>query len=319
MPKPLHRLTNCYVPVLLQTKAEEDLETTTSATSVRPIHIHALTGATSSVTSTSTTTTHSWVVECGETQIMCELQAPLPPHKVPFEALPLPLDEGLLLVAVQYNATALNPQVLLRESPTSLDTQHASLPQQQQQQRVLNQHKEHLQTTLAQTLQSALQAAIPLTQNHVMSLQFTILVDDGGVLGACTAAASLALAQAGIPMLDVVTAVQVAILPDDTDHRDATAMNETEDHDDSSIFSLWLDPSTNELSKSVGYVEWAYMPNRKWVTVWQQHSSARNSIPPASVTTRALALAKHACTQVWLPQLRTYMMKDMNGENNEDQ
>ena len=318
MPKPLHRLTNCYVPVLLEIEEEdENLETTTSATSVRPIHIHALTTAASTTNNSSSTTTHSFVVECGETQILCELQAPLPPHKVPSEALPLPLDEGLLLVAVQYNATALNPQVLLRESPTSLDTQHASLPQQQQ--RVLNQHKEHLQTTLAQTLQSALQAAIPLAQNHVMSLQFTILVDDGGVLGACTAAASLALAQAGIPMLDVVTAVQVAILPDDTDHRDATAMNETEDHDDSSIFSLWLDPSTNELSKSVGYVEWAYMPNRKWVTVWQQHSSARNSIPPASVTTRALALAKHACTQVWLPQLRTYMMKDMNGENNEDQ
>jgi len=331
MPKPVSKLTSCYVPLTSNNKklkptrssrgGDRNSNNNNASSLLRPLKVQTLPD-------------NTIYLECGgDTKVLCQVQIPVPNHLLPQDVLPLPVDQGVLLTMVKYgNAGVLNTDLVLKQTSVPLDSHNSH----QQQSRIISSFVEQQQESLAQSLQSALQAAIPLEtavslRNTVIALHFTILQDNGGVLQACTAAASLALTRAQVPMLDLVTAVQVAIVlkgnnnnnNNNDSNNDDTSNDSDHDGDHHGIYDLLVDPTRHELAGAaagvvVGDLQIAMLPNRKLVTVWQQHSSMSTTatttgIPPA-VTTRALALCKQACTQGILPQLRTLLFSEEEQE-----
>jgi hypothetical protein len=79
----------------------------------------------------------------------------------------------------------------------------------------------------------------------------------------------------------MITAVQVAIVVKD-DAAGAAASADiinnkgADDDDDGDGFDIWVDPTADELDSNeiVATMTMAWMPNRKLVTLWEQHAAA---------------------------------------------
>lgn len=125
---------------------------------------------------------------------------------------------------------------------------------------------------LAARLDAALAAVVPLRQypQTVLVVQLTILQDDGSVLPACIAAASLALADATVELLHLVTAGTVAKLPDQ---------------------GLVVDPTLDEMQYSEALVTIATAG--KDVTLWAQAGRLT-----ADETSQAMDLCRQGCRTI---------------------
>ena len=145
---------------------------------------------------------------------------------------------------------------------------------------------------LSRALHTALAAAVPLSEypKAALVVHVTVLQDDGSLLPACVAAATVALARARVTLCDVVTAGSVAVV-----------VNDGTDANDSTVTTCWADPTHHEESQQAAVVVTvAMLPSTKHVTLWEQHSSIHTTtsgtaaLSPA-VTNQAMELCRDGC------------------------
>jgi exosome complex component MTR3 len=146
-----------------------------------------------------------------------------------------------------------------------------------------------IETELSSRLHDALKPSIPLhlLKKNVVDVFVMVLQDDGGAFDASVAAASLALADAGMECYDLVSCFTVAVVP-------KSICFQSDDHDEENNevgeYHLLADPSEKEILVSKGLITLAMMKNWKDVVFWNQ----TGSLPP-DVAMNALELAKEGC------------------------
>lgn len=125
-----------------------------------------------------------------------------------------------------------------------------------------------------------------------------VLQSDGGVFNAAVIGSSLALADAGIAMRDVVCAASAAVIKieqDDTDNNtnaknDDDAKKKKKKRSNNDLYHAIADPTEDEILQASGVVTIALMPNLREVTVWDQFGKM-----PLDASTEAMELARDGC------------------------
>lgn len=170
------------------------------------------------------------------------------------------------------------------------------------------------ETELSSKLQDAIRPSIPLEliQKNVVEIFCLVLQDDGGVFPAMVVAASLALADAGVEVYDLVSAFSVAVIP-----RSMVEMSGEEDDDEddyqnrSKGYCLLADPSTREMLASEsggGILTIAMMKSWKEVVFWDQMGSL-----PSEVVLEASELCREGCGV-----MHRFMRQALVGDGQED-
>ena len=113
----------------------------------------------------------------------------------------------------------------------------------------------------------------------VIDINLKILQDDGGVLAAAIIASSLALADAGVECLDLVSACHVSAIANPSDP--------------SKIICL-IDPTESERETCLGTVTVALMPNMKEVTYWDQSGRLKSE-----ASSEAISLCRAGCLNIY--------------------
>jgi exosome complex component MTR3 len=122
------------------------------------------------------------------------------------------------------------------------------------------------ESSLSKQLHSALVSVLKLEDfpKCALMVHVTILQDDGSVLTTCITAASLALADARVEMLDLVTSCTVAVI--ENERKGVTEGDGFEE--DEPLFLA--DPTEAERSQATAVICLAMTPNLKEVTLWSQ-------------------------------------------------
>jgi ribonuclease PH len=193
------------------------------------------------------------------------------------------MDEGTLAVQVQYaphvgmSAVTQLAQVVspLESSQNNNNTTASSSASMNQ--RKLNSQIMAQERHLSSELHSALLPTICLEDfpKCTISIQATILQDDGSILTACITAGTLALVDAHVPLVDLVTSCTVAVMVGTSTTTTSTYL---------------CDPTQAELLQASAVICLAMTPNQKEVTLWSQ--SGRLS---ASMSNEAIGLCRDGC------------------------
>lgn len=134
------------------------------------------------------------------------------------------------------------------------------------------------ETYLSNRLFEALSPAVlleGLEKNKMcVEVYVELLQSDGGVLGAAITGASLALADAGVPMKDLVCGSTSAVIKVEDGNR----------------YVAVADPTEDEILQACGVVTIAMLPNHKEVTVWDQFGKM-----PLESSSEAMDLARDGC------------------------
>ena len=137
------------------------------------------------------------------------------------------------------------------------------------------------ETYMSNRLYEALSPAVVLDEleknKMCIEVYVQVLQSDGGVLGAAITGASLALADAGVPIKDLVCGSTAAVI-------------KMEDQGGENKYVAVADPSEDEILQACGVVTIAMMPNWKEVTVWDQFG--KMSVESSS---EAMDLARDGC------------------------
>jgi ribonuclease PH len=239
----------------------------------------------------------SVLVELGQTKVICTVIGPVTANcpAVPSSFI-LNMDQGTLHVDVKYIPTTGYPTNHIHVT-NSIDATSTAASSQQQQPLHHKQRRDFIQereNDISTRIQNALAAAVPLHPypKCAILVQFTILYDDGGVIPVCMTAASIALMNAGMEVLDVVTACTVAIIaPPHDGVNDKAAL--------SAAPLLLADPTLDEMSIADCVITIAMLPNWKEITLWEQqpltHSDGLNRYIPFTITNAAVTLCRDGC------------------------
>ena len=161
------------------------------------------------------------------------------------------------------------------------------------------------ETYLSQRLQEAISPSVILDgvlgNKMCIEVFVEVLQSDGGVFNAAVAGASLALADAGIAMRDVVCSASAAVMKvgedDDNNNSDEKKKKKQQYH-------AIADPTEDEILQASGVVTIALMPNWREVTVWDQFGKM-----PLDASTQAMELARDGCVTMH-KFLRNCLMND---------
>lgn len=292
MPSTKTRLSNCYIPLPAKVPSlkintssrlsgaiaiqnnDTSIDNTRTSSSLRRVYIsrHILSSSTGSS-----------LVEIGHTKVLCAVHGP---RSVASSSLGgqsgiasegSSQDSGALNCEIRHAPFGVMPEIQRMTCPMNLDGYSTSSN--------LNQ----METELSSRLYDTLKPAIPLhlLKKNVVDVFVMVLQDDGGVFAASVAAASLALADAGVECFDLVSCFTVAVVPKSI----CFQSDEDEEGDDGvGDYYLLADPSEKEILVSKGLVTLAMMRNWKDVVFWNQ----TGSLPP-DVAMNALELAKEGC------------------------
>lgn len=107
----------------------------------------------------------------------------------------------------------------------------------------------------------------------------------GSDFPACVTAASLALADAGVEIYDLVSSCSVAVVRKE---------NYGIQINNCDSFYLLADPTDEETQKADGIVTLSILPNWKEVTLWDQTGRL-----PAHLSSEALELCRDGCTTIY--------------------
>lgn len=299
MPRPAARLANCYVPLVLNDGSYINKSNSNSNNNKQRIDRkdHELRqlcleiGVLSSTAGgyNSSQAIGSSLVELGHTKVLCQVSMNFThPDAVP--------DTGMLECKVQYAPhIGMDESMLRSQAVTPLDS-------------MISSGKLHSETmgkekSLSAQLHSSLVSVLRLEHlpKCALMVHATILQDDGSVLTTCITAASLALADARVEMIDMVTSCTVAVLePDDeSSKKDTTASAMEVDGDDEeeeqnagdSAEPIFLaDPTESERLRASAVICLAMTPNMKEVTLWSQ--SGRLDATHAS---QAIDICRNGC------------------------
>jgi len=159
------------------------------------------------------------------------------------------------------------------------------------------------ETYLSHRLYEALSPAVILDDGLGNKMCIEVFVEvlqsDGGVFNAAVIGSSLALADAGIAMRDVVCAASAAVIKieqDDTDNNtnsrndDDDAKKKKKKRSNNALYHAICDPTEDEILQASGVVTIALMPNLREVTVWDQFGKM-----PLDASTEAMELARDGC------------------------
>mmetsp|Transcript_13373 Transcript_13373/g.22238 ORF Transcript_13373/g.22238 Transcript_13373/m.22238 type:complete len:297 (-) Transcript_13373:93-983(-) len=227
-------------------------------------------------TSVLTKSDGSALLELGHTKVLCSVHGPrsaaassLTGGKSDFNA------GGQLNCEVRLAPSfGLNPQTAVSEAVISLDGRGGGAGQFRSSAISLDEIR------LSSGLNDAIAPSVRLDRlpKCVVDVFVLVLQSDGSVLPAAITAASLALADAGIELFDLVSSCSVAVVDgEETDKGD----------------SILADPNESELLKSRSQLTLATLPNCREVTFWEQ--TGRIS---ASTSSEAIELARDGCATV---------------------
>jgi ribonuclease PH len=150
----------------------------------------------------------------------------------------------------------------------------------------------HLSRRLGEALAPAV-VAPPDGGKTCVEVFVCVLQGDGCVFDAAVVGASLALADAGVPMRDVVTAGTAAVMRlDDEDDGAAATTTATVAARKAIVprYAVIADPTEDEVLRACGVVTIALMPNWREVTAWDQFGR----MPPGAAA-EATELARCGC------------------------
>lgn len=276
MPRPTSRLANCYVPLHLETsmlaKGQSELgEALKGRTDRKAGELRQLCLETGVI---SKQALGSSLVELGHTKVLCQvtLNASHP------DALQ---EEGILECKVKY-APHIGIDASMQRAQTVMPLESTVSTGK------LNAEVTSKEAHLSGELHSSLVSTICLGKFPKCALQIcaTILQDDGSVLSACIAAASLALMDARVEMLDLVTSCTVAVYVDQSDE---TAMEEEPINEQKEPIFL-ADPTERETMEASAIICLAMTPNLKEVTLWSQSGRL-----DASRANQAIDVCRQGC------------------------
>lgn len=272
MPRPPARLANCYVPLHLESSVSKlrsggedlvQLRTHRNAGELRQLCLE-----------TSVVTTQalgSSLIELGHTKILCQVTLNASnPDSVQ--------EEGILECKVKFAphigieaSTQLARTVTPLESTISFGKLNAEVTSKE--------------ANLSAELHSALISAVQLDKFPKCAIQIhaTILQDDGSVLSACISGASLALMDARVEMLDLITSCTVAVVVDDSELASGDEQERKEP-----IFLA--DPTEREAMNASALICLAMAPNLKEVTLWSQSGRLESQL-----ANQAIEMCRQGC------------------------
>jgi ribonuclease PH len=278
MPRPPSRLANCYVPLMLNTEIASSLRTDRKTDELRQLCLE--------IGVLSEPAIGSSLVELGHTKVLCQVSLSFShPDATP--------DMGCLDCKVQFAPhIGIAESVVRSQSVLTLDS-------------AVSAGKFHSDTmtkesSLSIQLHSALVSVLKLEDfpKCALMVHVIILQDDGSVLSTCIAAASLALADARVEMLDFVTSCTVAVI--ETERNGSAEADGGHEHEP--VFLA--DPTEAERSNATAVICLAMTPNQKEVTLWSQ-SGRLNAIH----ANHAINLCRSGCRtihkfmrEVWVSQ-----------------
>lgn len=202
------------------------------------------------------TTDGSSLVELGHTKVLCSVHGPRPAAS---SSLGMGSSKefhagGVLKCEIRFApGFGIRPETRVLNAPMNLDNHNSNASSN-------NNSLEEME--LSARLKDALSSAIPLEmlQKSVLDVYVLVLQADGAIFPATVTAATLALADAGVELYDLVSSCQVAISADS-----ATTTKHNHKHN-----RLLLDPSEEETQQADGIVTLAMLSNLKEVTFWDQ-------------------------------------------------
>eukprot|EP00934_Nitzschia_sp_Nitz4_P009397 Nitzschia sp. Nitz4//scaffold67_size101165//79895//80785//NITZ4_004539-RA/size101165-processed-gene-0.48-mRNA-1//1//CDS//3329556504//9387//frame0 len=280
MPQPAFRLGNLYVPLPLSNKNVNGASATTeSSTSKPPLRTdrspEELRQLCMEVGIIQRNVLGSALVELGHTKVLCQVSI-TPCHP---DALP---DDGVLHCSVRFAPhVGLDASLQRAQAVSPLDSSAALVSAGK-----LNSEASTREKSLGSQLHSALISVVPTRRfpKCAIGVQLIILQDDGSVLSTCITAATMALVDARVELLDMVTSCTVAICVPDGPEDDPAGMDE----DTQAIFLA--DPTELEQIGSSAILCLAMTPNQKEVTLWRQ--SGKLDI---AQTNQAIELCRRGC------------------------
>lgn len=149
------------------------------------------------------------------------------------------------------------------------------------------------ETYLSHRLQEALSPAVILDglgNKMCIEVFVEVLQSDGGVFNASVVGASLALADAGVGLRDVVCASSAAVVKVEEDStKGDNGKGKTKNNNKVSYHAI-ADPTEDEILQASGVVTIAMMPNWREVTVWDQFGKM-----PVQASSDAMELARDGC------------------------
>lgn len=292
-------LSNCYTPLPLPRPDpsspptnDDELGSSSSSTSVqrdggrapralRRLHLSRSVLAASSGSS---------LVELGQTKVICSVRGP---RSSGSSSLAMGggagggewSDGGVLNVEVRYAPQfGVNPEIAAMGTHAAVDApSHGGTSGGGH--NLMTEESE-----LASRLRDAILPAVlnldALTKSAVDVL-CVVLQSDGGILGACCAAASVALVDAGVEMADTVGSCTVAAVASAGGNTAKGGNDEKEEEE----LILLVDPTETELRRAAGTVTIAMLPTFREVTSWEQ----TGRLPP-EVSRAALEVCRDGCS-----------------------
>ena len=298
MPRPPARLANCYVPVSLREEGKQQ----SSLIPVTPANVTTLRGDRKyhelrqlclEMGVLANRAIGSSMVELGHTKVLCQVSMNVShPNTIP--------ERGILDCKVQFAPhIGIDASTQRAQAVMPLDS-------------MLSTGKLHSETmsresSLSAQLHSSLVSVLKLQDFPKCALEVhaTILQDDGSVLTTCITAASLALADARVEMLDMVASCTVAVFEADPgDVKDQSSMDVENEASREPIFLA--DPTEAEQIRASTIICLAMTPNLKEVTLWSQ--SGRLDVSHSS---QAIEICRSGCRtmhklmrEVWISKLQ---------------
>lgn len=272
--KVIPKLSNCYIPLPLskgglrteKRKISETRDsgdgTTRDRLSFRRLFLQ------SNVFERATGSSH---VEVGHTKVIAKVLGPLTASSPDLPSnISLSMEQGTLHIDVNYIPHVGYPvSSLLESAVTTISTTDQQISTGR-----INSWTVTRETDLAARLSSALAPALPLSQypKCALLISVTVLQDDGSVLSAALTAISLALADAGVELYDVVASGSVAVMDED---------------------DLFVDPTLDEEEQAKAIVTLAMMPSWNEVTLWEQTGALT-----AAQANQAMELCRDGCRTI---------------------
>lgn len=265
------RLSNCYTPLVRVEGTATGRSDGRGASDLRKVGLDT--------NFKNSMVAGSCLVEIGKTKVYCLITGPTSVN-IPSN-VELDMDQGVLNVEASYFGTAAYPEHRIRaKSALSLEPQS-----QAQWNRIVSQEIRRKETDLSDRMTGILSKAVPLRNypKTAVRVHLQILQDDGGVLTACSVAASIALLGAGFELYDMLIACSVAVTNEDG--------------------VCWIDPTDQEIQERCATLyTLVLMPNWKDVVLWEQNGAASTE-----TTNQALAMCREGCKK-WHKEIRTYVI-----------
>jgi ribonuclease PH len=223
----------------------------------------------------------SSIVEIGHTKVVCAVHGPRSFSASSAYDSEIFHEEGVVNVDVKFALPfAIRPETVAMNQDTSVDGTTSNTSQQQ-----ASPEEVELSSRVYDAIFSSLvQSSLKRLYKSVIDVHLIVLQSDGGLTSACIVAVSLALADAGIEIYDLVPSCCVAVYDVRKRKEESTTNHPT----------CLVDPTEDEINDADGIVTLAVSYNCSEVTFWNQ--TGRISVEAYS---QAMEMCKDGCSTIY--------------------